>query len=131
MERSHEPGRRCGSWRDRKGAHYEAQARSFLEAQGLTLIQANYRCKLGEIDLVMQDDKGLVFVEVRYRQGASHGSAIATVDSYKQRKVRNAARQFLLYHRLHERVICRFDVVGIEANPSKAPSITWIRNAFY
>lgn len=119
------------AWRSRKGAHYEAEALTFLQEQGLTLVQANYRCKLGEIDLVMQDSLGLVFVEVRYRQQSSHGSAIATVDYHKQRKIRNAARQFLLFHRLHERVSCRFDVIGLDHKTAGKPSIHWIKNAFY
>jgi putative endonuclease len=120
-----------GPWRSRKGAYYEAQALSYLRGQGLTLVQANYRCKLGEIDLVMQDIKGLIFVEVRYRCNPSHGSAIATVDYWKQQKLRNAARQFLLYHRLHERVSCRFDVIGLETTAGGNTSVQWIKNAFY
>ena len=123
--------RTSGAWRSRKGAHYEALALAYLRNQGLTLVHANYRCKLGEIDLVMQDAKGLVFVEVRYRQKPSHGSAIATVDYRKQQKVRNAARQFLLYHRLHDQVCCRFDVVGLETSSTGTTVVRWIQNAFY
>ena len=125
------PKRTTGTWRSRKGAHYEALALAYLRGQGLTVVKTNYRCKLGEIDLVMQDAKGLVFVEVRYRQKTSHGSAIATVDHRKQHKLRNAARQFLLYHQLHDRVACRFDVVGLETSGSGATSVHWIQNAFY
>lgn len=121
----------AGTWRIRKGTHYEEEALAFLRKQGMTLVQANYRCKLGEIDLVMQDERGLVFVEVRYRQKRSHGGAIATVDHHKQRKVRNAARQFLLYHRLHDKVICRFDVLGLESGATGETSVQWIKNAFY
>ena len=62
-----------------KGQYYEQQARSFLEQQGLLFVSANYRCRQGEIDLIMREHQTLVFVEVRYRAQTSHGGAAASV----------------------------------------------------
>lgn len=118
-------------WRQQKGQHFEAAALQFLQMRHMTLITRNYRCRLGEIDLVMLDGICVVFVEVRYRRSASHGPAFATVDARKQFKVRNAARHFLHCHKQYHQSICRFDVLGIEAGANGQPVIHWIANAFY
>jgi putative endonuclease len=118
-------------WRLQKGRHFETTAQRFLERQGLQLIERNYRCLLGEIDLVMLDRAALVFVEVRYRRNAQYGPALATVDVHKQHKIRNAARHFLHCRKQYQHCICRFDVLGIEAGTSGEPRIHWVPHAFY
>ena len=118
-------------WRQQKGRHFEAAALQFLQARHMQLISKNYRCRLGEIDLIVQDGETLVFVEVRYRRNSSHGPAFATVDARKQFKVRNAARHFLHCHKQYWELTCRFDVLGIEAGSKGRPVIDWIANAFY
>ena len=60
------------------GLHYERQAEKYLQQQGLNLILRNYQCKVGEIDLIMRDQKTLVFVEVRYRRSNHYGGAHAS-----------------------------------------------------
>ena len=87
----------------------------------------NYRCRQGEIDLVLQDRDTLVFVEVRYRRQSAFGSAAESVDSRKQARLVACARHYLTTRRQAGSRCCRFDVVAIDG-PDE--SITWIRNAF-
>ncbi|MES2603489.1 MAG: YraN family protein [Pseudomonadota bacterium] len=118
-------------WRHQKGQHFEDSALQFLQARNMQLVERNYRCRLGEIDLVVHDGATLVFVEVRYRRSNSHGPAFATVDARKQHKIRNAARHFLHRYKQYGNCVCRFDVMGIEADSAGKPRIQWIPNAFY
>ena len=107
-----------------KGNLAENKACQFLLKQGLTLVEKNYRCRNGEIDLIMQDKEELVFVEVRYRKNDSHGTAIDTVDRTKMKKLIAAASHYITRHHLN--MPARFDVVGYDA--SFQPN--WISNAF-
>lgn len=119
------------TWRQLLGSHYEALALKYLQERGLALLYSNYRCKLGEIDLIMQEGDMLVFVEVRFRKSASHGTAAATVDSRKQAKLRQAARHFLYTHPRYAASACRFDVLAVESATIQPPRINWIPGAFY
>lgn len=113
-----------GNGSQAKGRAGETLALRFLRARGLDLVERNYRCRGGEIDLVMRDGRQWVFVEVRYRRGDRFGAAQHTVDARKQRRLRIAASHFLLRH---ADAPARFDVVGITGDP---PRISWITNAF-
>jgi putative endonuclease len=112
----------------------ESLALAVLQDAGLALLTRNYRCRAGEIDLVMLDaDAGvLVLVEVRSRSRGDFGSAAATVGAVKQRRFSLAARHLLMRRRDLRRLRVRFDVVAIDppALPDAAPATTWIRNAF-
>ncbi len=109
-----------------KGALYETRARQFLEAQGLGFVSRNYRCRRGEIDLIMRQGEQLVFVEVRYRAGSRHGGAKASVTRQKQQKLRLAASHYLVSQQLSEsRQACRFDVVAFTGDQCE-----WLPNAF-
>lgn len=111
------------------GLRAESQALSFLEAHGLELVERNFHCRVGEIDLVMRDGAVLVFVEVRKRGSRSFTSAAVTVTVAKQRKLIRAASFYLaLRHRRHQPV-CRFDVIGIDSDGTQS-SFDWRRNAF-
>lgn len=106
------------------GQSAEAHAEAFLKTQGLTLLARNWRCRFGEIDLVMQDGTTTVFVEVRLRSRSDFGGAAASVTPAKQKKLLAAARQYL--STLKTLPPCRFDVVALTGS---AP-LEWIRNAF-
>ncbi len=106
------------------GQSAEARAEAFLQAHGLKLLARNWRCRFGEIDLIMQDGATLVFVEVRLRSRADFGGAAASVTANKQRKLLAAARQYLAT--LKTLPPCRFDVVALSGD---APP-EWIMNAF-
>jgi putative endonuclease len=111
------------------GARYENLALAHLESAGLALIERNYACRYGEIDLVMRERDVVVFVEVRYRRAGAFGDGVDSVGAGKRAKLVRAAGAFLAEHpRLAERA-CRFDVLAI-GDGDGAPSIDWRRNAF-
>jgi putative endonuclease len=116
------------------GRAAESRALRHLETSGLVLLTRNYRCRAGEIDLVMLDPEArvLVLVEVRSRSRSDYGQAAATISCEKQRRCSLAARHLLLTRRELRRLRARFDVVAIDppATPGGAPLITWIRHAF-
>jgi putative endonuclease len=111
------------------GARYEDIALAHLEKAGLALLARNYRCRYGEIDLVMRDGDDVVFVEVRYRRTRSFGGGIDSVDAGKRAKLVRAAGAFLADHAQLAACACRFDVLAIGPAPD-APQIDWRRNAF-
>lgn len=106
------------------GQSAEARAEAFLQTHGLKLLARNWRCRFGEIDLIMQDGATLVFVEVRLRSRADFGGAAASVTANKQRKLLAAARQYLAT--LKTLPPCRFDVVALSGGTPPE----WIMNAF-
>jgi putative endonuclease len=106
------------------GQTAESRAAAFLQVNGLKLVARNWRCRFGEIDLVMQDGATLVFVEVRLRSRSDFGGAAASVTPAKQRRLLAAARQYLAT--LKAMPPCRFDVVALSGSGSPE----WIKNAF-
>lgn len=111
------------------GQHYEQYACDYLTKQGLTLITRNVNFKAGEIDLIMQDGKQLVFVEVRYRASQQFGGALESVNFGKQQKIIKAAQLYLMREFQNQPPSCRFDVIAISGE-RKQLSVNWIKNAF-
>lgn len=110
------------SGKQRQGQLWEQRALEYLQGRGLRLVEANYRCKCGEIDLILRDGEHLVFVEVRQRGAASHGGAAASITPAKIRRVVGAAQTYLLqFPRMPP---CRIDVVAFDGE-----AITWLRSA--
>ena len=109
----------------------EDLALDFLTRRGLNLVQRNYQCRLGEIDLVTLDQDTLVFVEVRFRRDLSHGTAVETVTPAKQKKIARCARHYLMHNPRFNHLPCRFDVVGLSfTTDSRGADIQWIKHAF-
>jgi putative endonuclease len=114
---------RVGSW-------VEALAVNYLVKQGLRRLHQNYRCRVGEIDVIMQDARYLVFVEVRYRKNDDFGGAKASITREKQRKIRKVAQFYLQrFGAGAQYIFCRFDAVAVCAAPTGL-SIEWLRDAF-
>ena len=114
------------------GKSAEEFAGHYLQRQGLSLVSQNYRCKYGEIDLIMRDKKTTVFVEVRYRKSEHFGSGAETVNYHKQRKLLATASHYLQNHPKAAKQPCRFDVVSLTANSSSGAedyAVQWIANA--
>lgn len=107
-----------------RGASAEDQAHDFLIGKGLKPICRNYRCKHGELDLVMQDQQSLVVIEVRYRKSDIYGSALESITLSKQNRIIAATQHYLARQRADYPL--RFDVVAI----SGKNGINWIKNAF-
>lgn len=112
-----------------KGDYYESVALAHLEKAGLQLVEQNFRCKTGEIDIICRDGEELVFVEVRYRSNPDYASALESVSHAKQRKLIRAAQIYLQKINGVHTQPCRFDVVAIEPGP-QADGVQWLRNAF-
>ncbi len=109
-----------------KGSDAEQIAVSYLQSQRLILVTKNYRCRFGEIDLIMRDEATLVFVEVRMRANEFFGGAAASITSAKQAKLLHTARHYL--SELNSEPPCRFDALLLTGADGK--KIEWIKNAF-
>lgn len=110
----------------KQGDDKERLAESYLVQQGFELIERNFSSKTGEIDLIMRDQDYLVFIEVRYRENAEFGGALASITRSKQNKLRRTAEFYLLENFGNTPPPCRFDAIGIEAGDH----LEWVKNAF-
>ena len=106
------------------GAHAEQVAAQFLQKNGLRLLQRNFRCRFGEIDLILRDGETLIFAEVRQRSRGDFGGAAASIDAHKQRRLILTAQHYLAS--LPRIPPCRFDAVLLDA----ANNVEWVKNAF-
>ncbi len=113
-----------------RGAASEQLAAEYLQTRGLAVIARNLRCRAGELDLVCLDGAVLAIVEVRQRDRADFGGALASVTWKKQRKIIRAARFFLQRQAGWAACTIRFDVVAIEGVPAGPHRIVWIKDAF-
>jgi putative endonuclease len=114
---------------DSFGRRSEEAAAEFLVGRGYRILERNFRTRLGEIDMVASDGDTLVFIEVKARRTVLFGGSHNAVDRRKMRRLSKLARQYLSYHRLHDRP-CRFDLVLIEAPGGGPPVLELMKNAF-
>ena len=110
--------------RRRTGTAYEQRAKEHLEKQGYHILEKNYRCAFGEIDLIGTEEDTLCFIEVKYRSGVRYGTASEAVTPSKQKTIRRVASWYLLQKNKQYQKI-RFDVAAIDRS-----TITLFRNAF-
>ena len=115
----------------RKGLRFEDQARKYLQAQGLLLLQSNYHCRFGEIDLIMRDGDTLCFIEVKFRKSLFFGGAAAALSRPKQRKIIKTALFYISVHKHLANQAIRFDALLIQRQADGSNQINWIQNAFY
>lgn len=116
--------------RQMTGRQAEDVAAEFLRAQGFQILARNYRRRLGELDLIARNGELLVIAEVRSRAAERFGSAAASVDTHKQRRIIRAAQQLLQQRRDLARLPVRFDVIVVADPLAAGPRIEWIRHAF-
>ena len=107
------------------GTQYEALAAYFLEREGYEILERNFRCRNGEIDIVAKEGDYLCFVEVKYRKNSRSGDALEAVTPLKQQRIIRTAEVYLSARGIDSEHKCRFDAVGIM--PGK---IRLVRNAF-
>jgi putative endonuclease len=115
---------RLPRWRTRAtttdaGTAGEAHAAAFLRAQGLRILQRNYRCRTGEVDIIAEDDATLVFVEVKTRRAGGDELPEAALTARKRHRLCKAAQQFMRGYKAHDRLF-RFDLVGVEFDDAGA-----------
>jgi putative endonuclease len=110
------------------GKEGERIAEQYLKKKGYKVVERNYRCAAGEVDLIVLDRRVIVFVEVKTRSGHQFGTPLEAVAPRKQRKMMLAAQFFLSQKKLHQRD-ARFDVVGISW-PGREPTVEHVVNAF-
>ena len=115
--------------RHQRGRLGEAAARHVLEQRGYRILAENYRCKLGEADLVAEEGDVLVFVEVKTRRSLRHGLPREAVTPRKQQRLGRAAMAYCAEHELGDRG-CRFDVVEVLVDGSRITHVEVLRHAF-
>lgn len=108
-----------------RGADKEQLATDYLKVQGMQIIERNFRCRQGEIDIIGYHNHYLVFVEVKYRSSDAMGSALEAVDGRKQRQICKVADYYRYIHKLGNNTMIRYDVMAIQGE-----RIQWIQNAF-
>ena len=113
----------------RFGKYAEGQVCQYLQQRGLILVERNYRCKYGEIDVVMQDKDYMVFVEVRARASQDFLISLESIDRNKQYKIIQAATFYLQQKQQLDKVFCRFDVVAVKQQNERL-QFHWIKDAF-
>jgi putative endonuclease len=110
------------------GSRAESAARIYLEQQGLIFINQNYRCRSGEIDIVMRDGEELVFVEVKFRSQQQFGHAVEFFHASKRRKFESAIQHYLMDNSLNPTLVAhRIDIIGIELCGSNQNKISWLK----
>ncbi len=109
-----------------KGEDYEVAAAQYLEKNGIKVLERNFRCRLGEIDIIGTDkNRNLIFFEVKYRKNDRYGFAHEAVDLRKQGKICSVSDYFRISHRQYGDYQVRYDVIAFTDN-----ELTWIKNAF-
>lgn len=106
------------------GSIFEKQAGEYLQMKGYSIIEYNFRSKIGEIDIVAMDGEVLVFCEVKYRSDNRKGTPFEAVTIHKQKKICKTALYYITKHQITN-ISCRFDVIGITGN-----KIELVKNAF-
>jgi putative endonuclease len=107
----------------------ESIAVTFLKGAGFSIVDRNFRCVCGELDIVARDGRTIVFVEVKCRNNEIYGAPQLAVTPFKQRQISKAALVWLSKRKLYD-AEARFDVVAIVLHEGTLPQIEHIRNAF-
>lgn len=107
------------------GQEKETLAKEFLKEQGYIILESNFRCRCGEVDIIGRDQGYLTFIEVKYRATTKNGMPEEAVTPRKIRAIILTARYYMLTHNIREDIPCRFDVVSILKD-----QIRLIKNAF-
>lgn len=108
----------------------ERSAEKLLRSHGLSMVDRNFHCRAGEIDLIMLDQQHLVFVEVRLRSNQDYTSALESITRSKQTKIIRAAQFYLLNNPQYANYFCRFDVVASDCEDATPDQLIWIKDAF-
>ena len=108
------------------GTKFELEAANYLQKNGYEILHKNFRCRIGEIDLIAKAEGYLCFIEVKYRSGTTKGYPSEAITPNKIRRITRTAEFYMLLHKIPQNTPCRFDVVVILNS-----EVTLIKNAFY
>lgn len=111
------------------GACGERIAAAYLTDNGVRILDRNWRCREGELDIVAREGEALIFCEVKTRRGVGYGHPVESVTPAKQRRLRTLAHRWLAAHDEHAPEL-RFDVVGVLVRPARPALVTHLRAAF-
>ena len=109
------------------GQEAEERALDYLKKHGMKRVAQNYRCRFGEIDIIMRDGIYLVFIEVRARTHTAFGGGLGSITYAKRQKIVKTTAHYLLTNKLYEQYPIRFDAVSIDGISGK---IIWVKDAF-
>ncbi len=113
------------------GFYGETLAENYLKEMGYIILERNFKCKLGEIDIIAKDNTHICFIEVKTRYGSFYGNPSESVTSLKQYKIKRTAQSYILKKKLHK-FNFRFDVIEIILNPlDDNYSVKLIKDAFW
>ncbi|MCM1495415.1 MAG: YraN family protein [Bacteroides sp.] len=107
------------------GSEYETRTLHYMKGQGMEILERNYHCRQGEVDIIARENGYLLFVEVKYRKDLQNGYPAESVTPVKQNRIRQVARYYLYEHHMPEETPVRFDVAAILGN-----EMQYIRDAF-
>ena len=107
------------------GTEFEQKAGTFLKMNGYHILDRNFRCKIGEIDLIARNEDYLCFIEVKYRSSTAKGFPAEAINPNKIRRITRTAQFYMLLHKIPQDTPCRFDAVVILDH-----EISLIKNAF-
>ena len=111
------------------GQQGEALARDFLLKNGYRILERNFRNRLGEIDVIAEEQGFICFIEIKTRHSTQCGSPFEAVSKFKQKQIARVAMSYLRSYRREDRP-CRFDVVGITIDEFENPKIEILQDAF-
>ncbi len=109
----------------RVGSNYEQKAVAYLCENGYSILECNFRNRIGEIDIIAKKHEYICFIEVKYRTTNTYGNPLEAVNWHKQNQIRKVAQYYLMCHGHNEWTPCRFDVIAFEGE-----KMTHIENAF-
>ncbi|BFM06217.1 YraN family protein [Halioxenophilus aromaticivorans] len=112
------------------GAQAEEFACHYLIRHKHTIVDRNWRCRRGEIDIIAKAPDSLIFVEVKFRSRQDYGTASEMVSASKQAKLINAAQHYLAKHPRYLNQPCRFDLFALQYDTNQTLQINWLKNAF-
>lgn len=96
------------------GSLYEDMAANYLKEHEFEILKRNYKCKIGEIDIIAFKDNILHFIEVKYRKSSDYGYSIQAISKAKQRKIIKSAQWFMLENNISDNISCSFDVIAVQ-----------------
>lgn len=105
------------------GAYYEDKVCDFLREKGIEILERNYYCKFGEVDIIGRDQNTLIFFEVKFRTDDRFGNALEAIDRKKQKRIIDCAKYYMAFK--DNNLFIRFDAIGITEG-----KLNWVKNAF-